>query len=103
MQGRSAGAGYWDINIFLCVGTGEAYALPTAQLLFGDGSLSVTEVAKIVPYIFTLVSSVNMSVGGGCDVCIVKDSEGHGDISHREEISMELVRSAILNAVGVGT
>ena len=51
--------------------------------------------------LFTLVSNVQTTVGDGVDICIIKDNQGTGNITHEEEVSLERLRQAILSAMDV--
>jgi len=95
-----SGAGFSDVPL-ACLGSGSSYARPLVELLLADCSLSNNEAAKTFAPIFSLVSNVQTTVGGGVDVCIVKDNQGTGDIVHEKEVGLEQLRAAVLNAMGV--
>jgi 20S proteasome alpha/beta subunit len=94
------GAGLADAP-FTCIGSGSSYARPIVDLLLAVGGLSIQDAAKVIPVLYTLVSRVQTSVGGGVDICIVKDGEGAGDINHSDDVDVEPIRSAIFNALGI--
>jgi len=48
-----------------------------------------------MPAIFTIVSNVQTTVGGGVDIGIIKDEEGIGNIVH-EEVNLSRLRTDIL-------
>ena len=52
-----------------------------------------------MPTLFTLVSNVQTTVGGGVDIGIIKDEQGIGGIVHEEEVDLSRLRSAILTAM----
>jgi len=94
------GAGFSDVP-WACLGSGSSYARSLVDLLLADGSLYVDEAVKTMAPLFTLVSNVQTTVGGGVDVCRIKDEQGAGDIVHNNEVSLEQLKSAILNTMGV--
>jgi len=94
------GAGFSDVP-WACLGSGSSYARPLIELLLADGSLSTEETTRVIAPLFTLVSNVQMTVGGGTDICVVKDNQGVVAIVHQREIELDSLRAAILNAVGV--
>ncbi len=72
-----AGAGFSKTD-FICLGSGETYALPVADLLLHQPALSTnqaTQATQIFPFLFLLVERVNLSVGEGLDIFIVRDGE----------------------------
>ena len=69
-----AGAGFSKAD-FICLGSGDANALPMADLLLRGRGLTTEQAVHIMPLIFMLVERVNISVAGGPDVFIVKDGE----------------------------
>lgn len=94
------GAGLSDVP-WACLGLGSTYARPLVDLLLARGDLSTEEAAKVMPTIFSLVSSVQSSVGGGVDICTVKDVEGVGPIAHHEEVALDRLRASILRTLNV--
>jgi 20S proteasome alpha/beta subunit len=94
------GAGLSEVP-WACFGAGGSYGRPLLELLLVPGDLTVEEVARAMPTLFTLVSSVQMAVGGGVDSIVVKDGEGQGVIQHNSEVSLEPLRSAMLSAIGI--
>jgi 20S proteasome alpha/beta subunit len=94
------GAGLADVPP-ACIGSGSSYARPLVDLLLAGGSLSTQEAAKVIPTLYTLVSRVQTSVGGGVDICIIKDEKGAGDIQHQDDVDVEPIRSAMLDTLGV--
>lgn len=94
------GAGFSDVP-WVCLGSGSSYARPLVELLLADGDLGTDEAAKAMATIFTLVSNVQTTVGGGVDICTIKDEQGSGDIVHNNEVSLERLKSAIFNTIGV--
>jgi len=94
------GAGFSDIP-WACLGSGSSYARPLVELLLSDGSLSTKEAAKTIAPLFTLVSNVQTTVGGGVNVCIIKDDQGIGSIVHEKEASLDRLKAAILGAMDV--
>jgi 20S proteasome alpha/beta subunit len=94
------GAGLSDVP-WACIGSGSTYARPLVDLLLADGNLNAMDAVKVMPSVYTLVSAVQTTVGGGVDICIVKDEEGIRIIQHREDISLKPLRSAVLNALGI--
>ncbi len=93
------GAGLSDVP-WACIGSGSTYARPIVDLLLADGTLKAKEALKVMPVLFSLVSSVQTTVGGGVDMCIVKDSDGTRNVEHSNDISLKPLRSAILGTVG---
>jgi len=71
------------------------------ELLLADGSLHADEAVKTMAPLFTLVSSVQTTVGGGVDICTIKDEQETGNIVHNNEVTLEQLKSAILNTMGV--
>jgi len=94
------GAGLSDVP-WACIGSGSAYARPLVDLLLADGNLNAQDAAKVMPSLYTLVSSVQTTVGGGVDICIVKDGEAIEVIQHIDNISLKPLKSAVLNALGI--
>lgn len=94
------GAGLSDVP-WACIGSGSAYARPLVDLLLADGNLNTHDAAKVMPPLYTLVSSVQTTVGGGVDICIVKHGEGNSVIHHKDDINLKPLRSAVLNALGI--
>lgn len=69
-----AGAGFSKTE-FICLGSGETYALPMADLLLRHPVLSTKQATQILPFLFLLVERVNLSVGGGPDIFVLSDGE----------------------------
>ncbi len=92
------GAGFSDVP-WVCLGSGSSYARPLVELLLADGGLCTEEAAKTMATLFTLVSNVQTTVGGGVDICIVRDDQGAENIMHEKEVSLERLKVAILNAM----
>lgn len=69
-----AGAGFSETQ-FICLGSGDAYALPLADVLLNTKDITTNEAAQFLPLIFLMVERVNVSVAGGPDIFIVKDEE----------------------------
>ncbi len=96
------GAGLSDVP-WACLGSGNSYARPLVELLLVPGDLSTEEAAKTMPVIFTLVSNVQTTVGGGVDVCIVKDREVTDAIQHFGDVDLKPLRAGILNTTEIRT
>jgi 20S proteasome alpha/beta subunit len=94
------GAGFSEVP-WACIGSGSSYARPLVELLLADGSLTTNEATKVVAIIFTLVSNVQATVGGGVDVSIIKDGEATGEIKHFGDTDLNPLRVSILNSTGV--
>ena len=94
------GAGFSDVP-WVCLGSGGSYARPLLELLLADGGLPVEEAAKTIAPLFTLVSNVQITVGGGVDICIIKDGKGIGNIMHEKGVSLERLKAAVLNTMEV--
>ena len=94
------GAGFSDVP-WACIGSGSSYARPLLDLLLADGSLYVDDAAKVMPTIFTLVSNVQTTVGGGIDIGIIKDNQDVSNIVHKEEVGLNPLRAAILETLGI--
>lgn len=92
------GAGLSDVP-WACLGSGSSYARPFVELLLAQGNLLTEEAAKTMPILFSLVSTVQTTVGGGVDIGIIKDEQGIGNIMHEEEVSLKRLREAILGAM----
>jgi 20S proteasome alpha/beta subunit len=94
------GGGFSEVP-WVCLGSGSSYARPLVELLLAKGELSTDEAAKTMPAIFTLVSNVQTTVGGGVDICKITDGQGISNITHSGEIELSHVRAAFLGAVGI--
>jgi 20S proteasome alpha/beta subunit len=94
------GGGFSEVP-WVCLGSGSSYARPLVELLLAKGELSTDEAAKTMPAIFTMVSNVQTTVGGGVDTCRILDGQGSGNITHSDEIELSQVRAAFLDAVGI--
>ncbi len=93
------GAGLSDVP-WACIGSGSTYARPIVDLLLADGNLRTEEAFKVMPVLFSLVSSVQITVGGGADMCIIKDG-GITNIQHSDDTSLKPLRAAILRTIGI--
>lgn len=94
------GAGFSEVP-WACLGSGSSYARPLVELLLAKGDLSTKESARAMPTLFTLVSNVQTTVGGGVDICIINDEQGIGEITHEEEVALSAFRTAILSALNI--
>ena len=94
------GAGFSDVP-WACLGSGSSYARPLVELLLAQGNLSTEEAAKTMPTLFTLVSNVQTTVGGGVDISIIKDEQDIGGIVHEEEADLSRLRSAIISTMDI--
>jgi proteasome alpha subunit len=94
------GAGLSDVP-WACIGSGGSYARPFVDLLLEDNKLITNDAIKLIPTLFALVSSVQTTVGGGVDICLVKDGEGPGVVQHYDEVDLKPIKSAILGALGI--
>ena len=92
------GAGFSQVP-WVCLGSGSSYARPLVELLMAQGDLSTEEAVRIMPTIFTLVSNVQAAVGGGVDMCIIKDDQGIGNIVHECEVDLARLRNSILSNI----
>jgi proteasome alpha subunit len=91
------GAGFSEIPS-ACLGSGSSYARPLVELLLADGNLRVDEAIKILPTIFSLVSSVQTTVGDGVDISIIRDDRGLDGMRHEKEVSLDRLKAVILGA-----
>ena len=71
------------------------------ELLLADGGLSVDEASKAMAPLFTLVSNVQTTVGGGVDIYVIRDGQGIGQFTHSKEVSLEGLRFGVLKALGI--
>lgn len=94
------GAGFSEVP-WACLGSGSSYARPLVELLLAQGNLSTKESARAMPTLFTLVSNVQTTVGGGVDICIINDEQGIGEITHEEEVALDVFRTAIISALNI--
>jgi 20S proteasome alpha/beta subunit len=94
------GAGLSDVPL-ACIGSGSSYARPLFDLLLAGNNLDTQDAARVMPALYTLVSRVQTSVGGGVDICIVKDEEGAGNIQHQNDVDVEPIRLAVLETLGI--
>jgi 20S proteasome alpha/beta subunit len=94
------GGGFSD-EPSVCLGSGSSYARSLVELLLAYGKLRTDEAVKTLPTIFTLVSNVQISVGDGLDTLIIKDEVGPGSIKREQEVNLDRMRSAVLNALDV--
>jgi len=93
-----AGAGFSKTD-FICLGSGDAYALPLADLLLRNQPLTIEQAINIMPLIFMLVERVNVSVAGGPDIFIVKDGEQPHQvtISQAKEAREKAIHDALVD------
>jgi proteasome alpha subunit len=84
---------------WVCLGSGSSYARPLVDLLLANGDLPAEEAVKVIATIFSLVSNVQMTVGDGIDICIVKDDRGVDAVFHMKEVSLSQLKSVILEAL----
>ncbi|MDH5696451.1 MAG: hypothetical protein OEZ00_07650, partial [Dehalococcoidia bacterium] len=96
------GAGLSEVP-WACVGSGSSYARPLVELLLAQGDLPTKESTRAMPTLFSLVSNVQTTVGGGVDICIVKDGKGAGEIQHFGDVDLKPLRTSMLNALGIQT
>ena len=94
------GAGLSDVP-WACLGSGSSYARPLVELLLAQGDISTGEAVKLMPVLFTLVSNVQMTVGGGVDLCIARDNHGLESVVYKEEVSLDGLRAAILSTLNI--
>lgn len=94
------GAGFSEVP-WACIGSGSSYARPLVDLLLADGSLTTGDAAKVMATIFTMVSNVQATVGGGVDVSIIRDGEATGEIKHFGDADLSPLRVSILNSIGI--
>lgn len=94
------GAGLSEVP-WVCLGSGSSYARPFVELLLAERDLSVDEASKVMAPLFTLVSNVQTTVGGGVDICVVRDGQGIGQFTHSKEVSLEGLRFGVLKALGI--
>lgn len=92
------GGGFLDVP-WICLGSGSPYARPLIELLLADGNLHVNEATKIISAIFAVVANVQITVGGGIDVCQVSDDKISGNIFHMEEANLDSLRKMILDSI----
>ena len=94
------GAGLSDVP-WACIGSGSSYARPLMDLLLTYGDLGVEEAVKVIPSLFSLVSNVLTTVGGGVDICVIKD--GAGEIHHFDDVDLKPLRAGIISALAIQT
>ena len=94
------GGGFSEVP-WVCLGSGSSYARPLVELLLANGELSIDESTKVMPAIFTMVSDVQTSVGGGIDVCKITDNQEISNITHSDEINLSQIKVAFLRAFGI--
>ncbi len=94
------GAGFSEVP-WVCLGSGSSYARPLVELLLVREDLSTDQAARIMPTIFTLVSNVQTTVGGGVDICIVTDRAGAGEKQHFRDVDLNPLRASILHELGI--
>lgn len=94
------GAGFSDVP-WVCLGSGSSYARPFVEMILAEGNLHTVEAVKVMATLFTLVSNVQTTVGGGVDICAIKDDQGAGNIVHEKDINLERLRQAVLSAMDI--
>ncbi len=94
------GGGFSD-EPSVCLGSGSSYARPLVELLLAARELRTNEAVKTLPTIFTLVSNVQLSIGDGINVCVIKDNTGAGNITREREVALDELRKAILDVLGI--
>jgi 20S proteasome alpha/beta subunit len=94
------GAGISDVP-WVCLGSGSSYARTLVDLVLAPGTMRTGEAVKTIPTIFTMVSNVQTTVGDGIDICIALDDHSVGAIVHEREVSLDRLRLAFLDAMGV--
>ena len=65
-----SGAGFSRAD-FVCLGSGDRYALPMADVLLHQRPLTTAEAVELMPFLFVTVERVNLSVGEGPDVFVL--------------------------------
>ncbi len=96
------GAGLSEVP-WVCLGSGSTYARPIVDLLLADEKLDTLDVVKVMPHIFSLVANVQTTVGGGVDICIVKDGEAPQEVQHFGDVDLKPLKATILNGLGIQT
>jgi proteasome alpha subunit len=91
------GAGFSEIPS-ACLGSGSSYARPLVELLLADGNLKVDEAVRTLPTIFSLVCNVQVTVGDGIDISIIRDDRGLDGVRYEKEVSLDQLKAAILGA-----
>jgi 20S proteasome alpha/beta subunit len=66
-----AGAGFSKTD-FICLGSGDRYALPMADILLHQKELTIEQAVQAMPFLFLLVERVNLSVGEGPDIFVLR-------------------------------
>ncbi len=94
------GAGFSEVP-WACLGSGSSYARPLVDLLLAQGDLSTDEAARVMPIIFTMVSNVQTTVGGGIDICSINDEQGIREITHEQGVAPGAFRTAILGTLNI--
>jgi 20S proteasome alpha/beta subunit len=94
------GGGFLEVP-WACFGAGAPYARPLVDLLLAKRNLTMEEAAKVIPAIFTLVSNVQMAVGGGVDICCIRDKQGTLDVVHVPEIDLTPLKQLILESINI--
>ena len=92
------GGGLLDVP-WACLGSGSPYARPLVELLMADESIHLNEATRIMATIFTMVANVQITVGGGIDICLLRDAKGSDKVSHEKEVNLDFLRKAILDSV----
>jgi 20S proteasome alpha/beta subunit len=90
-----AGAGFSETQ-FICLGSGDAYALPLADVLLNTKDITTDEAIAFLPLIFLMVERVNVSVAGGPDIFIVKDDNEQPVCIEKENIDESRTRVSYL-------
>lgn len=96
------GAGLSDVP-WACIGSGSSYARPLMDLLLTYGGIGIEEAVKVIPSLFSLVSNVLTTVGGGVDICVIKDGEGAGEIQHFGDVDLKPLRAGIISTLAIQT
>ncbi len=94
------GAGFSEVP-WACLGSGSSYARPLVELLLAQGDLPTKEAARTMPTLFSLVSNVQTTVGGGVDICTLKDGQEASKIQHVGDVDLKPLRASMLTALGI--
>lgn len=94
------GAGFSEVP-WACLGSGSSYARPLVELVLSQGDLSTKESIKVIPFLFSLVSNVQTTVGGGVDICVISDNQAIGKITHENDVDLSSIRKTILNSLNI--
>lgn len=93
-----AGAGFSKAE-FICLGSGGSYALPMADLLLHQKNFTTCQAMQVIPFLFLLVERVNVSVGQGPDIFILKDGEQATQMSNGQVGDARMRASRLLEAL----